>query len=174
MAQRPVFPLHAVLSREVAGPANILCVYRPLGEDSGAYCGEMCSDFLELIHHLAHDHGIYLRRNIDYCRNCLTIFEDHLEALEHYLTKAISLQEVRLTCQDPTSIDPLLHWLTPIFDEMKKLRSTITDRIVYGEENPIEVVTNQFDRVLLDTNPMEGSTIPFNGPPHPLDCFQGE
>ena len=124
-----------------------MCVYRPLGIDSGAFCGEHCSDFIELIHHLAHDHGIYLKRNIDYCRNCSIIFEDHLEALDHYLAKAISLEEVDLACQNPRGMDELRHWLAPVFEGMKKLRRMIMDRILYGEESNIDVITNQFDSI---------------------------
>ena len=108
--------------------------------------GEHCSDFIELIHHLAHDHGIYLKRNIDYCQSCSIIFEDHLEALNHYLAKAISLEEIDLACQNPRGgSDELRHWLAPVFEGMKKLRRTIIDRILYGEQIPTDVIANQFD-----------------------------
>ena len=136
-----VFPLYAPISADndyeekYDGAEFILCLYRQPTANASDFCGVSCTDFSELIEHLKNDHGLILRKNIEFCLSCSEIFENPLSALDHYLNKALNYEQFDFQWKTEQENFEIKRWLQPYFETMKALKKDILDFFLFLNED---------------------------------------
>ena len=63
-----------------------LCLYQEKEAKNGQFCGHVSQSFESMIEHLAINHDCLLRKQIDYCIKCHTVFDSKYSAVIHGLT----------------------------------------------------------------------------------------
>ena len=142
MAATSNFPIFAPMQVEDSPPEGgydyLMCLWRDKHEENSEFCAQTCGDFFKLIDHLRHHHGKKdLKERIDFCYECEVIFETRLDAVQHYLAKALATQHFIMAFEtDPDKADALKRWMAPIYLKLNCVNKVIMDRVLFSEEMP--------------------------------------
>ena len=140
MAATSNFPLFAPMQVEDK-PSEaydyLMCLWREKSQENTEFCAGTFGDFFKFLAHLRQDHGLDLKERIDFCYDCEIIFETRLDALQHYLSKALATQHFTMTCEKASDeADALKRWLVPIYWKLNAVNKVVMDRVLFSDEMP--------------------------------------
>ena len=146
------FPLHA--SIKSLAPAEgeetsdyVLCLWKSQ-HSLEEFCGQRCADFAALLDHLKEEHQLKLIPSVDYSADSRIIFRNRLDALEFYLSKAMSYEDLHVTLESPIDLE-LSEWLSPIFEKLAELRKPVMDRLLFDAdfEKVADAILDDIDQI---------------------------
>ena len=144
------FPEHMSPQLEEDPNRNIwfMCLWKTAEDD---VCSFPCGDFENFLFHLREQHGISMKANVDFCRECEVIFKNKTEAVNHYLEKALLFENCSLTLTEDR-FKEMNDCLAYTFGQIKEIRKNVLDEILFTEEMPQEMPSLE-----IDTRQVRGS-----------------
>ena len=142
------FPLFSLVLDEAEEGAQYMCLHQEVKPAGQQFCGYLEESFDSMIQHLSMNHDCHLRKQIDYCKSCQTVFDSKFSAIIHGLTHILEYQEDQLLLEINNELTMNL-LLAPFYDIIKKQREIVMNHQLFDGEDPF---TDDIDTLNLPIN----------------------
>ena len=118
------FPLLEINNRDID---KYRCLWA--SEDKKERCIASFCTFDHFICHLTEDHDLSLKPDLDFCKNCETIFDLYMEGVEHYINHAINCEDT--SWKKLGDLETRDVWVHNVFEKLKEIRKELLEHLLF-------------------------------------------